>query len=243
MNWYRGPKGDQRLWFEPSEIETTAEVELANAGLVPSIAHPVVDLERFLEQHLQVELDQYAALNADVLGLTEFASGRAPRVSINADLAGAALDYKDGTPGLIGRWRATLAHEGGHVLLHRVLFERDAGHVSLFGQDVDKKTASRGLMRCLKRDVGYVGRVFDWREVQANRCMAALLMPRGLFVEVARRAMSDLGIPTPAEGSPDASVLAEELADRFAVSHQAATIRLTTLGVVRQAARPSLPMM
>jgi IrrE N-terminal-like domain len=238
MRWY-GPTGDRRLWFDDDEIECIAEEELRAAGLTPSQRRPVADLERFVEHHLGVELDQYASLEADVLGLTEFVGGRASRISINADLTGAALDDEDASVGLVGRWRATLAHECAHVVLHNVLFRVDERQADLF--QGAPNSAAHGLMRCLKRDVGPSVQVSDWREVQANRGMAALLMPRELFRHVAGAAMSSLGISAPATGSPDASVLASEVAVRFGVSRQAAKIRLATLNVTVPAGTARLP--
>ena len=231
MRPYRGPGGEQRLWFENDEIDSLVEDRLREAGLIPSPARPVVDLERFVELHLCSELDQYAPLDADVLGLTEFPRGRAPRISINRDLTSVAVDCEAASLGVVGRWRATVAHEGAHVLLHRVLFDVDANHVPLFA-DADHDPAARGLIRCLKRDVGHAVRTSDWREVQANRGMAALLMPRSVFVAVAENAMASLGVSTLTAGSPDASVVARDLAERFGVSHQAAKIRMETLRMV-----------
>jgi hypothetical protein len=96
-------------------------------------------------------------------------------------------------------------------------------------------------MRCLKRDVGYGVQASDWREVQANRGMAALLMPREIFCQVAADEMASLGISAPAVGSPDASVLAREVAERFGVSRQAAKIRLATLNLTAPSGTPQLP--
>lgn len=230
MRWYRGPRGDRRLWFDEDEIEDIVDDELRNAGLLPSRTNPVCDLEGFIEHYLSVELDQYASLEPTVLGLTEFRSDGGVRISINADLTTAALDDQTAGPGLIGRWRATLAHEGAHVLLHRVLFHIDSRQGDLF--EGERTATGSALMRCLKRDVGYGVAVSDWREVQANRGMAALLMPRAITRHVASDAMAALGITAPEEGSGDASVLAREVADRLSVSRQAAKIRLATLGIV-----------
>ena len=135
MRWYRGPDGDERLWLEPQEIETIMEDELQKADLLPSIDDPVVEIERFLEAHLLADLDQYADLDQDVLGVTEFRAGQPPRVLINKDLTGSAMGADWVAPGIEGRWRATLAHEGVHILLHRVLFELNADQASLFGAE------------------------------------------------------------------------------------------------------------
>jgi len=229
MRWYLGPEGDQRLWFEPDEIEMIIEDELRKSGLRPTAAAPITELERFIEGHLGAELDQYAPLEPDVLGLTLFVPGKPAAISINSTLTAAALDDEEASRGRLGRFRATLAHEAGHVVLHRVLFELRDGQRELFGST--GKTA-RGLMRCLKRDVGPRSHASDWREIQANRAMAALLMPRRLFKTGARLQLTALGIAHPEAGSNEAVAAARGLADMFAVSEQAASIRLETLGLV-----------
>lgn len=237
MRRYRGPDGQERLWFEPAEIESMMADELARAGLMPTAGAPVVDIEAFIERHLCVHLEQYADLEPEVLGLTEFLVGRQPKVSINRDLTGSALDEEEQVPGTIGRWRATLAHEAAHVLLHRSLYELPAGQLGLFAPEPVQAPTS-ALMRCLKRDVSFAdGRPYDWREVQANRGMAALLMPQSLFGAVARRLLAredqdTLVTGLPRAGSPQFAALATELSRRFEVSRQAARIRLQTLGLI-----------
>ncbi len=232
MKTYRGAEGDERIWFEDNEIELIMEDELRRANMMPALDAAVVDLEAFIEGHLRASLDQYADLERDVLGLTEFPPGRAPAVRINKDLTGSAMDSDWCPPGVQGRWRATLAHEAAHVVLHRMLFEIDTRQGNLFPDSGDGRQAPR-LFRCLKRDVAYRARTSDWREVQANRGMAALLMPKSLFVEAAR--MSGVG------SNPAMTDQAtRDLAQQFGVSRQATTIRLRTLGFIRDAEADSL---
>lgn len=125
------------------------------------------------------------------------------------------------------------------MLLHRVLFEVPLGQAELFdAYDSPNST----LLRCLKRDVAPGRRASDWREVQANMGMAALLMPRKLFLEIARAVRPDLA-PTPfplVDGSPDGDRLGRELATRFDVSRQATQIRLRTLGLVADPSEPGI---
>lgn len=219
MNVYRGPEGGERIWFEASEIEHIMEDELRRSGLWPAGGTLVVDIERFLEGHLKASLDQYANLEPAVLGLTEFRSGAAPAVRINRDLTGSAMDNERYPPGILGRWRATLAHEAAHVVLHRMLVEGNPDQTSMLG---DPTPSSPVLLRCLKREVAYRTGGRDWREVQANRGMAALLMPRGLFISAGTREVSR-GIG----GTNDPT---RRLAAMFGVSREAAGIRLRTLG-------------
>jgi hypothetical protein len=238
MQWYRGPEGDQRIWFEPEDIERIAEDELRRAGLMPTLAEPVTDVERFIEGHLNAELDQYAELPDDVLGLTRFEARRRPYVSISGSLTD-ATEAGVANGGLLGRWRATMAHEAMHILLHRYLFDPDMAELVTARAGEPPHVEPGGLMRCLHRDVVPVTaqaanqsrQRADWREVQANRGMAALLMPSRLFQRIAFRQMTNLGAATVSVGSAAADDLATRMANTFMVSKQAAMIRLETLEV------------
>ena len=233
MKRFRDSKtGAERLWIEPEEIEARTEAELVKAGLMPTADAPAVDVEAFVEQHLGAQFDQYASLPPDVLGQTDFRVGAPPLVMVNADLTGAALDDDDSPLGLRGRWRATVAHEGCHVLFHRCLFNLSPQQGSLFGEDSDSHEPAQRLQRCLKRDVLYGRMGADWREVQANMGMAALLMPRQLFVAVCQKEMVRLGKDRICADTPEADAIAGHLAKAFQVSRQAATIRLKTLEVL-----------
>lgn len=231
MRRYRGPAGDERIWYDDDEIDRIVEDELARAGLSPKVSAPVTDLERFIESHLKADLDQYADLPAGVLGLTKFVPGRRPAISISAELTESADDGQP-TPGLIGRWRATLAHEAAHVLLHRCLFDPDINQLKLFNELAGGQVQNVGLMRCLKRDVGPASRSTDWREIQANRGMAALLMPKAIFRRVVFERISPRSMTNLVAGSLSADAFASDMAKVFAVSKQAAAIRLGTVGVV-----------
>lgn len=221
MREYTTSDGKKAIWYADSEIEDMMVEQLGKAGLMPTGADCVVDPEALIEQHLKCPLDQYADLRADVLGLTEFHPRNTPAVKINRDLTG-VMESEWVPPGIEGRWRATLAHEAAHVILHRILFDEAMNQPSLFPSD---STPAPSLLRCLKRDLDPRGRKGDWREVQANKGMASLLMPAKLFAKVARSTMS--------ECSGDVQAASRSLATRFAVSRQAATIRLHTLGFIK----------
>jgi len=227
---YRDRKtSEERLWFVEDEIETIVEAELTKAGLLPSLDSPVVKIERFVEAHLNVQFDAYASLPADVLGQTDFRVGERPLVMINADLTGAALDDEDSQLGLQGRWRATVAHEGCHVILHQCLFSLNESQGSLFDAGDEVEEPPSRLQRCLKRDVNYARLASDWREVQANQGMAALLMPKPVFVAACRSEFNSLGAGRIDQRTPLADTLARRMAELFHVSRQAAAIRLRTL--------------
>lgn len=242
MEWYRGVEGDQRIWYEPQDIERIMSDELRKSGQRLTADSPAPDLERFVEAHLRVTLDQYADLPESVLGLTEFAVGRRPSMKINAALTEAA-EAVPANPGMRGRWRATIAHEASHVLLHQYLFDPAMAQVQR-GDYRDPEpivVENGGLMRCLNRDIndqraacsGRASR--DWREIQANKGMAALLMPAQPFRRAALRTVSGLSLGLITAGSPDAESLVGALAEEFLVSRQAAGFRLEGLGFLAAA--------
>lgn len=241
MQWYHGPEGDQRIWYDPEDIEQIATEQLRRAKLMPTLSDPVTDVERFIEVHLRAELDLYATLPDGVLGLTEFPDRGTPKVLIDTALT-AARDAEEATAGVVGRWRATLAHEASHIFLHRYLFDPDmtqlAGRTGVLdGPSAPSSLSAGGLMRCLHRDISpnvpewtSTRRRSDWREVQANRSMAALLMPRRIFRRLALREIQRLHFGAPPVAPADADLLAAALADLLQVSKQAAVIRLESEG-------------
>lgn len=243
MKDYRVPGGERKVWYDPSEIDRIMTDELTSAGLLPDASREnvTVDLDTLIEQHLGLAFDQYAELDADVLGITRFAPGKKPKIEINRNLTGSALDSGDETPGMVGRWRATVAHEIGHVLLHRHLYEVADMQPGLFAGAPDGAARSPSLMRCLKRDVGYSGGS-DWREVQANKAIGALLMPRLVIGAVLTAEMQRLNLPAePMQpDSPGVGTLVSAVARRFTVSKTAARIRLEGVRAISQRGQASL---
>jgi hypothetical protein len=216
-------------------MEDLMSAELIKAGLMPELSDPVVDLATFVEQHLKAEFDSYAPLDSTVLGETEFRVGAMPRVSINKDLTGAALDDDETQPGILGRWRATVAHEATHVIVHRCLFNLNEAQGSLFAELETAEPEVKHLQRCMKRDVLFRGSgTSDWREIQANMGMGALLMPQALFVAAFWQEAEHLHLDRVDKRSAAVSTLVGRLAMRFKVSKQATGIRLETLELLSQ---------
>src|SRR5208282_3906348 len=87
------------------------------------------------------------------------------------------------------RLRSTVAHEIGHGLLHEGMFVQKISHdhfqMLLFG-DIERKQAPPPTTQIATRPntIDHSDRPFEWWEFQANRCMAELLMPRPLFLQV-----------------------------------------------------------
>lgn len=239
MQWYSGPEGDQRIWYEAEDIEQIATEQLRRAELMPTLDQPVTDVERLIEVHLRAELDLYADLPDGVLGLTDFPARGAPKVLIDIALT-EARDADGAAPGVVGRWRATLAHEAAHIFLHRYLFDPEMARLA--GHNGTAKPSEGGLMRCLYRDISLttaewnsVRRRPDWREVQANRAMATLLMPRRIFRRLALREMRELGLGSPPVAAHQAEPLAATLAELLQVSKQAVGIRLASESLAARA--------
>ena len=119
---------------------------------------------------------QYEDLPDGVLGFTRFGKNGVTAVVISA-----ALDAKGGKIAE-RRVRTTIAHEGGHGLLHAHLFALDDIPLHLF--DKDSHSGDQILCRDVhgdeKKAHRYDGR---WWEVQANRAMSSLLCPRPLVLE------------------------------------------------------------
>lgn len=235
MQWYSGPEGDQRIWYEPEDIEQIATEQLRRAELMPTLDDPVTDVERLIEVHLRAELDLYADLPDGVLGLTNFPARGAPKVLIDRALT-EARDEDVSPAGIVGRWRATLAHEASHIFLHRYLFDPEMAQLA--GRRDIAIPSGGGLMRCphpdssaTVADWSSLRRHSDWREVQANRAMAALLMPRRLFRRLVLREVGQLGLSAPPVGQPDIDGLATVLAGLLKVSKQAARIRFMSEGL------------
>ena len=245
MKDYRSPNGERRLWFEDNEIEEIMADELERSGMMPSATAPVVDMEAFLELHLRAKLDLYSELNPHLLGVSGFATGLRPIIKINRTLTVQAHE-RLAPRGILGRWRATLAHEAAHVILHRRLVEVPQAQGLLFTHSGESQLEPV-VTQCLQRDIWFARGTGDWKEVQANQGMASLLMPSSPFVGVTReivgaQATDDLLAHIPTVDTRAFSDLIRELSMRWQVSKEAARIRLNTLGLTRASSEPMLAL-
>ena len=234
MREYRSADGERKLWFDSGEIEGIMEDELHRAGMSPRPDDLVVDVEGFIEFYLGATLDQYADLDTDVLGETRFVSGRHPSVRINKELTQQA-ESEVPPPGILGRWRATLAHEAAHVVLHRSFYELPSTQGSFWD---DNRREAPPLMRCLHRDIVANRIPHDWREVQANRGMAGLLMPKRPFIELIRKTLGagrsdDLLSIIHRMRPHTVKEFLVEISVKCSVSRQATRYRMEALGLFR----------
>ena len=204
-----------------------------------------MDLEAFLELHLYVKLDLYSELGPNLLGVSRFVTGRRPIVKISRGLTAQAHEG-GASGGVLGRWRATLAHEAAHVILHRRLVDMPQAQASLFTQSAGPE-AETTVTRCFERDIWFGPGTGDWREVQANQGMASLLMPSSPFTSSTReivgaQAADDILAYIPAADTRAFSDLLRELSVQCQVSREAARIRLNTLGLARASSEPMLAL-
>jgi hypothetical protein len=208
--------GGVRLWYAIDEIERITAAALREAELWPGENPCAIDIERLLEVHLGAVVDYSAPLDSLVLGYTSFQTP--VRVAVNRILTEAA--HQPGNRTALARWRATLAHEAAHILLHSRLYT--------------PATPAAAKVRCLRAEIA-APRAVDWREVQANMGMGALLLPRPIAIATVGRILASVGpvIPPLHVETPVAHQLISGIAVLFAVSRQVALIRLQGLGFLQ----------
>ena len=162
-----------RLLYEIREIDDICLDALKQAKLLPSEPEPI-KIDLFLEKYFEVPLI-YEDVGEGFMGSTVFSSkGAVTGFTI------APWIEEEGSATAERRVRSTLAHEGGHGLLHPKLFIADP--------TADLFNLSSGAYRprnflCRSNDISpsagatpkYDGRWWEW---QANRAIAGLLLPR-----------------------------------------------------------------
>ncbi len=192
MKSFRTKSGpfSERPHFEPGEIDRMCLDELRKADCLPATPEPI-RIDRFIEKRFNV-VPEYDDLPDGVLGYTRFS-----KQGVEAIVVAKALDT-DGGKVAERRIRTTLAHEGGHGLLHAYLFAVEDAGASLFNSEPkDKdKILCRDVQGESGRQGGYDGR---WSEYQANRAIGGLLLPKklvGMALQPYMAPAGSLGVPT-----------------------------------------------
>lgn len=215
-----------RPHYEPAELDREFEkivsTHLRQKYGSADRALSTDDLTVLVENYVS-DLDLYADLTSfgiDVEGVTSFAPGQLPRVLIS-DKLGTSENREN-------RLRTTLAHEFGHVHLHKYIIDLA----------ISEGRLSSGTPIACKRETIVTAPRIDWREWQAGYACGALLMPaRRLRQKVADWRVSWSGEPGEALGA-----LINDVAAAFQVSRLAAQVRLRVLGLDPQsplAVRPA----
>jgi Zn-dependent peptidase ImmA (M78 family) len=236
-------------------IERDAAALLAEYAQARGVTvKPPIPIEDIIEKHLKLrfEFDDTHKLfgiprdpecDADILGAIFFDEAR---IVIDE-----SLDPEE-NPAKEGRFRFTLAHEGGgHWRLHRHLFAKDPTQAALFGGPAAPSIVCRSSQA--KERV-------EW---QADFYASCLLMPRKLIFETWRERFGttapfifeiDKFNPTfPVRRSnrilkdPDYQIvfnmIAREFAQVFCVSTEAMRIRLEKLGLLLREVPPQRSFM
>ncbi|MBC1230564.1 ImmA/IrrE family metallo-endopeptidase [Listeria booriae] len=176
------------------EIETLAQVTH------DAIFNGCLDYEN-LERHIEdYGIDVYYNSETDVDGYLRFADNK-PRIVVK--------NYDN--PNYAKRQRFTMAHELGHLILHRNWEQ---------GKEVDSSNDEL-LEVTLYRGGEYPLEIDDERERQANQFAGAFLMPRRDVAQVLQQHAGD--------GKMSMDVAKKVIASHFKVSEAAAFMRLKTL--------------
>lgn len=226
MKWVKDRSGRfaKRPHYEAEELDRECEALISDflRKRHKTIEYPVsTDDLTILIESLVTDLDLYADLSkeeGEVEGVTDFFPGNRPKVRISQRLTN---DIR-----LINRLRTTLTHELGHVKFHAFMFDAATSGL-LFPSD-----ASARSNKC-KRDSMLDAGPTDWMEWQAGFCCGAFLMPATALSQVVSEFRHEFG-STGAIGatSMEAQYLIRACTDRFAVSRDAARVRLLQKGVL-----------
>ena len=211
----------ERPHFESGEIDRMCVDELRKAGCLPAIPEPI-RIDRFIEKRFHV-VPEYDDLPDGVLGYTKFSKS-----GVEAIVVSKALD-SDGGKVAERRIRTTLAHEGGHSLLHAYLFAVEHVAASLF--DAERQDKDKILCRDVEGEGGRLGR-YDgrWWEYQANQAIGGLLVPKKLVGMALERYLAPagaLGLPTLDEKRRGEAE--RELAEVFDVNPVVAHLRIADI--------------
>lgn len=227
MKTFKSPNGPfvEQPYYTPNDVEAICSDELRKLGFYPSDPSPV-RIDRFIEKRFDLR-PTYEDLPNGLLGFTRFGAKGVEEIVITT-----ALDA-EGTRPAERRLRTTLAHEGGHGLLHAHLFVLGPRPDALFGDGLAKDGP-----KILCRDDGTPaaggGRKtkppYRWWEFQANMAMGALLLPKALVAKAVTAHLEPqgmLGLPMLPASRRDLAI--RELADVFDVNPVVVRIRFESL--------------
>jgi len=226
VKWVKDRTGrfSQRPHYLPEELDAECEKIVADflVRKCQAVEYPISndDLTVLLEGVTE-DLDLYADLASEgqeVEGVTDFFRGSRPKVRIEKNLTT--------DPRLVNRFRTTLTHELGHVTFHQFLFQGREISGALFSSH------SQSVSNKCKRETIAHAAYSDWMEWQAGYACGAFLMPttavRNLIRAYAQE--KDLSIVKFSAASDEGQGLITTVAEKFAVSRDAARVRLLQRG-------------
>lgn len=212
-----------------------------------------INVEGLVEQYLHSEQEyQYLSNNGLYLGMTVFndtdkvivydsETNRAEYMSVKAGTI--IIDNSLLEDGQEHRFRFTIGHEVGHVLLHGPYFGYNPDQIGLF--DKETNNIQEPFIRCRKNIIFQRGSrpIFqtdnDWMEWQANAIASAILMPRHAVLKLADNCRSN---PPFSFGTAlsRCEQMALSMTEVFNVSSDAALYRMQRLGILREEAELEL---
>lgn len=231
---------EERPYYKPGELDFECEqvVESFLRQLHGRVTWPIAtdDLTKLVEDRV-ADLDLYADLSplgSDVEGVTDFVRGKRPSVRISSELS--EHSYHE------NRLRTTLTHELGHVHFHGYLFQLDDEGSDLFSltDHAPSKASSTPVpsQQC-RRETILDAREVDWMEWQAGYACGAFLMPITALRRLAQKFIERSGgVAGIVVDSPLGTELIEAVMATFAVSRDAARVRLSKTGLLLSQGKP-----
>lgn len=231
MQRYRAKSGPFEfvLRFSHEEIDQMCLEALQKAGCLPQTPEPI-RIDRFIEKHFTANII-YEDLDPGILGYTAFQQDG----SISAVGVSSRLD--DGRAASERRLRSTLAHEGGHCLLHPSIFMQTEGQVHFDTSGSINVSLKDRRFLCRDNDVdpaaakqpakAYDGRWWEW---QANRAIGGFLLPKQLVLAALEPMLAKAlvtGSPSLPASSREAA--SRHLAETFDVNPVVARIRISEM--------------
>lgn len=225
----------KKVFIPEARIEQVCSHVLVAMGLMPEEPSPI-RIDRFIEKHFGIDIeygDLHSRFGSGVMGACRFdRDGEVSEVIVEVTLE--ADESKTGQR----RVRSTMAHEAGHGLFHGSLFaekfqvEEELKRNGLVPVDNPIGITRDGFAcRGLGDRQSNVDR-YDWWEVQANKAMSSLLLPRQLVDPYVRLVAATAYPPLPWGGRgiiPTLTEVAGAVADKFNVSISMAQYRIEKL--------------
>ena len=215
----------ERVYFGDREFEAIADDLRYRAGDEHFREGRGVDVDLVLEKVLDATPD-YDELPPGVMGQTSFRGGKA-LVQMSRELA----EEAEHDTVARRRLRTTGAHEAGHIVCHGPQLMVDRKTLELFNVEEEEHP----IILCREGGIGvprnYRG---EWWEYQANRVMAALLLPKDILKHYVPLVTVELGAQhlSAAVKAGRGMDAIRRLTEIFDVSQQAVFYRLQDLKIL-----------
>jgi hypothetical protein len=230
MKWVKDNRGrfPERPHYDVDELDSECEriVEAFLMSRYGTIDYPIStdDLLLMLEKETD-SVDPYARFENDELwGDTTFLIGSKPSVRISSLLSE--------NPRYENPFRTTITHEFAHVRFHGFLYELRDRQECLF-----VSAASERANICRRSQI-QSSTDYDWMEWQARYSSGAVLMPKRAVQTRIRTLRAHWGFTTAtiSVDTIEGQTFVGAVSEHFAVSEDAARVRLVQLGYIETTA-------